>query len=97
MISSASSAPKPLERMNSVSRKALLFSEFTRLFSPFKCATSTSNFLVLGVWRAQLQGAGLYACLHEAQRKLSSILLLFEDIKRLFSILNMHSNPETIL
>lgn len=84
MISSASSAPKPLERMNSVSRKALLLSEFTSLSSPLKHATSTSNFLVLGVWHAELQGAGLYACLHEAQCKLSSILLLFEDIERPF-------------
>lgn len=33
MISSASSAPKPLERMNSVSRKALLLGEFTSLSS----------------------------------------------------------------
>lgn len=55
-----------------------------------KHAANTSKFLALSVWQAQFQGAGFYACLHEAC-KLSSILLLFEDIERFFSILNVHS------
>lgn len=81
MISSASSLLKPLERMNSVSRKALLLSEFSSLFSQ---TCYKHKFLALSVWQAQFQGAGFHACLHEAQCKLPSILLLFEDIERFF-------------
>lgn len=83
MISSASCAPKRSEGMNCLKKSTVAQGVYQPLLSP-KHAMSTSNFLVLSMWHAPLQGAGLCACLHEAQCKLYSILLLFEDIERTF-------------